>query len=407
MGEVIIKSVFLAGGLLTAAAYLVLLERKMAAWVQDRRGPNRVGIPLTTIRLFGLGQPIADGLKFILKEEFTPAHVDRRLFLAAPILTLVAALTVFAVIPWGDRLPPLDLWGWGWKEPIRLIVAPDMDTALLLIFALNSAAVYGVILGGWASNNKYSFLGAMRSSAQLIAYELPLSLGILGVVMGSGSLNIERIVQEQSTTGVWFALAQPLGLVVFITAAFAEAARLPFDLPECEQELVGGYHTEYAGMKLLLFLIAEFLHMVTAAVLIVLLFFGGWHFWGLTDWLSADSWLGALVRVAIFLTKTFVVILFFMLVRWSWPRFRFDQLMALAWKVMLPLGIVNLFVIAILEQCKNSFVQAYTGPGAAAWLMILPAWLVAVIAWWCTALAGPQISDNRSAQRLRRAPMQL
>ncbi len=394
MVELLVKSVMLIGGLLTAAAYLVLLERKIAAWVQDRCGPNRVGIPLTNIRLFGLGQPIADGLKFILKEEFTPAHVDRRLFVLAPIVMLTAAVSVFAVIPFGDQLPPLSLNGWGWEQPIRLAIAPDMDTALLFVFALNSIAVYGVVLGGWASNNKYSFLGALRSSAQLIAYELPLSLGILGVVLATGSLNIQRIVDAQGAFGVWFALAQPLGFVVFVTAAFAEAARLPFDLPECEQELVGGYHTEYSGMKLLLFLIAEFLHMVTAAMLIVLLFLGGWHFWGLTTWTSSTSWWGAFVRVAVFGSKTLAVILFFMLVRWSWPRFRYDQLMALAWKIMLPLGLVSLVSIAVLEQCKLSGLEQWLGRRVAAWLMVIPSWGVAILAWWITAAVGPNVADN-------------
>lgn len=405
MAEVLIKSVILAGGLLTAAAYLVLLERKMAAWVQDRRGPNRVGIPLTNIRLLGLGQPIADGLKFILKEEFTPAHVDRHLFVAAPILMLVAALTVFAVIPFGELLPPLPLGGWGWSQPIRLVIAPDMDTAVVFVFALNSIAVYGVILGGWASNNKYSFLGALRSSAQLVAYELPLSLGILGVALASGSLNIQRIVEAQASTGVWYALAQPLGFVVFVTAAFAEAARLPFDLPECEQELVGGYHTEYAGMKLLLFLIAEFLHMVTAAVLIVLLFLGGWHFWGLTYWTEPTSWLGAILRILIFGLKTFAVIVFFMLVRWSWPRFRFDQLMALAWKVMLPLGLVSIVGVAVFEQLKMAALEKWLGPVVSAWLLTVPAWLLAFVAWWVTAVGGPRIADNRP--QLWESPLEM
>ncbi|GIW93009.1 MAG: NADH-quinone oxidoreductase subunit H 2 [Pirellulaceae bacterium] len=394
MWEILIKSFVLAGGLMTAAAYLVLLERKMAAWVQDRCGPNRVGIPLTNIRLFGLGQPIADGLKFILKEEFTPAHVDRRLFVAAPIIMLTSALSVFAVIPFGDVIPPLKLWGWGWDRPIPLAIAPHMDTALLFVFALNSIAVYGVILGGWASNNKYSLLGGLRSSAQLIAYELALSLGILGVVLASGSLNIRRIVEMQAETGVWFVLAQPIGFVVFVTAAFAEAARLPFDLPECEQELVGGYHTEYSGMKLLLFLIAEFLHMVTAAMLIVLLFLGGWHFWGITSWADSNSWLGAILRVVVFAVKTVGVILFFMLVRWSWPRFRFDQLMALAWKVMLPLGLLSVAVVAVVEQSKLSGLESWLGRVPAAWLMVIPAWVVAALAWWVVAVAGPSISDN-------------
>ncbi|MEX0586414.1 MAG: NADH-quinone oxidoreductase subunit NuoH, partial [Pirellulales bacterium] len=339
--EPLIKIVILIGALMTAAAYLVLLERRMAAWVQDRIGPNRVGIPLTNIRLFGLGQPLADLLKMVFKEEFTPDHVDRRLFVLAPIVVLTAALAIFAVIPFGSVVPPLGPA----TEPIPLVVAPGVDVGMLYVFALSSIAVYGVILGGWASNNKYSFLGGLRSSAQLIAYELPLGLGILGVVLATGSLSLERIIGHQAETGIWNAISQPLGMVVFTVAAAAEAARLPFDLPEAEQELIGGYHTEYGGMKLLLFLIAEFMHMITASFLIVILFLGGWHFWGLTGSSNDVSWGIAILRIVVLTAKILAVIGLFMLVRWSWPRFRFDQLMSLAWKTMLPLGLVHLVMM--------------------------------------------------------------
>ncbi|HEX3869322.1 MAG TPA: complex I subunit 1 family protein, partial [Pirellulales bacterium] len=248
----LVKIALLIGGLMTAAAYLVLLERWIAAWVQDRIGPNRVGIPLTKIKLFGLGQPLADGLKFIFKEENTPAHVDRILFTIAPISILAAALAIFAVIPFGSVLPE-DVGIAGVEQPIQLIVAPNIDIGLIYVFALSSIAVYGVILGGWASNSKYSFLGGLRSSAQLIAYELPMGLGILGVVLFSGSLRLENIIDQQAGTGLWNVFLQPIGFLVFLVAAFAESARLPFDLPEAEQELVGGYHTEYAGMRLLMY----------------------------------------------------------------------------------------------------------------------------------------------------------
>ena len=244
---ILLKILIAIGGLMTAAAYFVLLERRMAAWVQDRVGPNRVGIPLTKIRLFGLGQPLADGVKFIMKEEYTPAHVDKKLFVLAPIVILVAALATFAVIPFGSMLPPMgallpeSVFG---KEvsqaPVDLVVAPGANVGMIYVFALSSIAVYGVILGGWASNNKYSLLGGLRSSAQLIAYELPLGLGLLGVVLASGSMDLGKIINSQAETGIWFAIAQPLGFFVFVVAAFAEAARLPFDLPECEQELIGG-----------------------------------------------------------------------------------------------------------------------------------------------------------------------
>ena len=396
MIEAVIKIGILLGGLMTAAAYFVLLERRMAAWIQDRRGPNRVGIPLTRVHLFGLGQPLADGVKFILKEEYTPAHVDRRLFLLAPILILIAALSAFAVIPFGSLIPG-EIAGYRLTDrPIALIVAPGADVGLIYVFAVSSIAVYGVILGGWASNNKYSFLGGLRSSAQLIAYELPLGLGLLGVVLVSGSLSLEKIIYTQAESGLWFAFAQPLGFFVFVVAAFAEAARLPFDLPECEQELIGGYHTEYAGIKLLLFLVAEFLHMITAAFLIVILFFGGWHFWGLTGAGEEVTWVTALLRVAVFSVKIFLVIVFFMIVRWSWPRFRFDQLMGLAWKVMLPLGLINFVAIACLQQIQTAF----GGSTTPSFFSAILAWIVGIGAWVAVSLASPLLADNRPRREL-------
>lgn len=402
--EALIKVALLVGGLMTAAAYFVLLERRIAAWTQDRVGPNRVGIPLTNIRMLGLGQPLADGVKMILKEEYTPAHVDRRLYLLAPIIILTAALAIFAVIPFGSVVPTqglgLEKLGLGdFKEPIELVAAPGLDVGLIFVFALSSIAVYGVILGGWASNNKYSFLGALRSSAQLIAYELPLGLALLGIVLTAGSLNLSSIIKEQASTGVWFAFAQPLGFVVFVVAAFAEAARLPFDLPECEQELVGGYHTEYAGLKLLLFLVAEFLHMITASFLIVILFLGGWHFWGLTGADDQISLWGALIRIAVLSLKICGLIVFFMVVRWSWPRFRFDQLMTLAWKIMLPLGVVNLLATAIFQEVRYQFEP---GDDSLAWnlIAILFGMAVAACAWLATAMLNPLVTDNRPVRNL-------
>lgn len=400
----VVKVAIMIGTLMTAAAYFVLLERRIAAWTQDRVGPNRVGAPLSLfglkdLRLWGLGQPAADGVKFIMKEEYTPAHVDKRLFVLAPISILTAALAVFAAVPFGDVLPVPESWGLG-KE-ISLVVAPGMDAGMIYIFALSSIAVYGVILGGWASNNKYSFLGGLRSSAQLIAYELPLGLGILGVVLASGTMNLEEIMTAQATGG-WYGLLQPLGFIVFVTAAFAEAARLPFDLPEAEQELVGGYHTEYAGLKLLLFLVAEFLHMILASFLIVILFMGGWHLpFGITGPLPTlenptpdiPLWAG-IARLIVLSLKIVLVIVFFMLVRWSWPRFRFDQLMALAWKIMLPLGMVNLVAVAILYETRTLF------EGGDGWywnsLIALAGWVVCLVAWAGVAWANPLVTDNRA-----------
>jgi NADH-quinone oxidoreductase subunit H len=395
MIETLIKIAIVIGALMTAAAYFVLLERRMAAWIQDRVGPNRVGAPLSQLnkswkdlRLFGLGQPAADGVKFILKEEYTPAHVDKRLFVLAPISILVAALATFAVIPFGSVLPP-GLLG---DKPIEMVISPGAGVGMLVVFALSSIAVYGVILGGWASNNKFSFLGALRSSAQLIAYELPLGLGILGVVLATGSLDLDKIIAVQAESGWWFAFTQPLGFFVFFVAAFAEAARLPFDLPECEQELIGGYHTEYSGIKLLLFLVAEFLHMIAASFLIVMLFFGGWHFWFITGADANPGWVQAILRVAVLMTKIFVVILFFMLVRWSWPRFRFDQLMAFAWKVMLPLGLINFVAVAVIDQFKT--ISGNSSPGMEL-LCVAVAWAVCIVAWFGISFGGPLVADNR------------
>jgi NADH-quinone oxidoreductase subunit H len=389
----LVKIAVLLGGLMTAAAYFVLLERWIAAWVQDRKGPNRVGIPLTNIKMFGLGQPLADGLKFIFKEEYTPAHVNKALYLIAPIVILASALAIFAVIPFGSLLPG-ELFGL--DEPIELVVAPGVDVGLIYVFALSSIAVYGVILGGWASNNKYSFLGGLRSSAQLIAYEIPLGLGILGVILLNGSLRLDTIIGAQAESGFWNFLVQPLGFFVFVVAAFAEAARLPFDLPEAEQELIGGYHTEYAGMKLLLFLIAEFLHMITASFLIVILFFGGWHLWGVTGSGDEITWVTALLRIAVLSLKIFLVILFFMLVRWSWPRFRFDQLMALAWKMMLPLGLVNLVAMAVLVEMREQGVIATE----TMWPIVSISWGVTLVAWLVSGLLAPLASDNRPRRAL-------
>lgn len=388
--EALVKIVLLCFALMTAAAYLVLLERWIAAWVQDRLGPNRVGIPLTKIKMFGLGQPLADGLKFIFKEVYTPAHVDKVLYILAPISIMAAALATFAVIPFGSVLPS-DL---GIPQPdggpIQLVVAPGIDVGIIYVFALSSLAVYGVILGGWASNNKYSFLGGLRSSAQLIAYEIPMGLGILGVVLAAGSLRLETIISSQATSGLWNIFVQPLGFLVFLVAAFAESARLPFDLPEAEQELIGGYHTEYSGMPLLLYLIAEFLHMVTAAFLIVILFFGGWHFWGLTGSSDEIGWGTAILRILVLIAKVLATIVFMMMVRWSWPRFRFDQLMALAWKVMLPLGMVNLALMACLVEFGDRLSASW---GQA--VLIAGMWVAAGLACLAAAAMAPLSGDNR------------
>ena len=377
----LVKIALVVFAIMTAAAYLVLLERWIAAWVQDRKGPNRAGIPLTKIRVFGLGQPLADGIKFFFKAEYTPAHVDKGLYFLAPLTIFISALAVFAVIPFGSVLPSFLPASWGVTQPIELVIAPGIDVGMIFVFALGSIAIYGVVLGGWASNNKYSFLGGLRSSAQLIAYELPLGLGILGVVLTAGSLQLDKIIQNQAQSGAWNAFTQPLGMIVFCVASFAEATRLPFDLPEAEQELIGGYHTEYFGIKLMMYLVGEYLHMVAAAFLISILFLGGWHFWGLTGAGNQVTWFEAIMRIVVLNAKVLGIIMFFMVARWAWARFRYDQLMSLAWLVMLPLGMINLAWVAVWEEygagaaAKSGFSPSLA-MAACGWGVLLATWLI-------------------------------
>jgi len=341
MQELFITLVTIAvavGAILGTVAYLILLERKLSAWMQDRRGPNRVGP-------FGIFQPLADGLKFLLKEDIIPAHVDRTLFLLAPTISLFTTLLAFAVVPFGpmaDESAPAFL---------RFIVAPQVDIGIVFIFAVTSLAVYGVILGGWASNNKYSALGSLRASAQVISYEIPLGMSVLGVALLSNTLNLERLLQTQADGGFfnWYVWTQPLACLIFFTSALAESNRLPFDLSECEQELVGGYHTEYSAMKFALFFLGEYTHVITTSFLTVILFFGGWHFPWIAEPGSAyfGSWL---VKVLMLLAKVFSVIVFIMLIRWTIPRFRFDQLMNLAWKSLIPLSLANMLAVMMVRQ---------------------------------------------------------
>jgi NADH-quinone oxidoreductase subunit H len=362
--EPLIKIAVVVGVLQGAVAYLVLVERKAAAYLQDRLGPNRVGP-------WGLFQPIADGLKFIFKEEIIPAGADKVLFLIAPVSILAAAMLAFATIPFGFFLP----WFGAKSAPIELTIAPNLDIGLLFVFAVSSLGVYGVVLGGWASNSKYSFLGGLRSSAQLISYEIPLGLAVIGVMLFSGSLRMETIIAEQARTGLWWCVVQPLAFVVFMISGCAECTRLPFDLPECEQELVAGYHSEYTGMKFGMFAFAEYLHMITVAFLTVILFFGGWHFWGVAPY-NADpdsvTLVGAVVRVVVMSVKVLLMIFFFMWIRWSWPRFRYDQLMDMAWKTMIPLGVLNLIVCAVCQEfLPGDRFLATLGRIALGWLAVI------------------------------------
>jgi NADH-quinone oxidoreductase subunit H len=318
-------------------AYLIYVERKVAAYAQDRFGPNRagkeVGVPL------GLLQPLADGAKMVLKEDVVPAYVSRPLFLLAPIIAIVCAMIGFAIVPFGPVGP---------GQIMNFQIAPDVSIGILYIFAIGSLAVYGVILAGWASNNKYAFIGALRSSAQLISYEIPLGLSILGMVLISRSLELGQIVNWQDRH-VWGIVVQPLGFLLFLVSAFAETNRLPFDLPETEQELVGGYHTEYSAMKFGMFFLGEYLNVITMSYLTVILFFGGWDLPFVLDQSQTGLW-SAVLKVLVLLAKVAIMILVIMWVRWTVPRFRYDQLMDLAWKSMIPLALVNLVATAAIVQ---------------------------------------------------------
>jgi NADH-quinone oxidoreductase subunit H len=350
-GFSIVLMCVLMGVIMGAVAYCILLERKVSAWIQDRYGPNRVG-PL------GLLQPIADGLKFLLKEDIIPANVEKLLFVLAPWLIFVVAMLGFAVIPWGGE------FRWPWMGPTAgplLAQVASVDIGLLYIVAVASLGVYGVVLGGWASNNKFSFFGGIRAAAQLLSYEVPMGLVILTAILTTGHLRLEQMVDAQRaaigpvSAASWTVLFQPLAALVFFVTALAESNRLPFDLAESEQELIGGYHTEYSAMKLALFFLAEYAHMITAAGFMVAMFFGGYLIPG-WRWLNEDMSAGAMVaRMLVFGGKVFLVICFYMVVRWTLPRLRFDQLMRLAWKSLVPmgLGLVALQALIIYWGCSQ------------------------------------------------------
>jgi NADH-quinone oxidoreductase subunit H len=334
---IILKIVVVVSIAMGTVAYLIYVERKVAAYTQDRIGPNRAGREFGVP--FGLLQPLADGAKMLIKEDVTPGYVAKPLYLLAPLIAIVAAMLGFAVVPFGPVGP---------DQIMNFQIAPNVNIGILFIFAVSSLAVYGIILAGWASNNKYAFIGSLRSSAQLISYEIPLGLSILGMVLISGSLDLNQIVNWQNRI-VWGVLVQPIGFLLFLVSAFAETNRLPFDLPESEQELVGGFHTEYSGMKFGMFFLGEYLHLITVSYLTVILFFGGWGLPYVLD-PAQTSFLSAMLKVLVLLVKVALMILFVMWVRWTLPRFRYDQLMDLAWKSLIPLALVNVVATAALVQ---------------------------------------------------------
>ena len=317
---------------LAIAAYSTYAERKVAAFMQDRLGPNRAGP-------FGLLQPLADGVKMFMKEEILPATSNKYLFIAGPAITMTTALMTSAVIPWGPEVTIA-----GVKVPLQVA---DINIGILYVLGVVSLGVYGIMIGGWASNNKYSLLGAVRASSQMISYELAMGMSIIAIIMSSGSLSIGEIVNGQSGwAGMhWNIFIQPLGFLIFIICAFAECNRTPFDLPESETELVGGYHTEYSSMKLGFYLFAEYVNMFISSAMIAALYFGGYNFPGMETVQNSvgEVWF-ALICVAVFFAKILFFIFFFMWVRWTIPRFRFDQLMNLGWKVLLPLSILNVLI---------------------------------------------------------------
>jgi len=309
---------------LAIAAYSTYGERKIAAFLQDRIGPDRAGP-------FGLLQPLADGVKFFLKEEIIPSASDKFLFIIGPCIFMMTALMTSAIIPWGKPFHFGD-------HEFTLQVA-DLNVGILYLLAVVSIGGYGIMIGGWASNNKFALLGALRASSQMISYELSMGMAIIALLLVSQSLSIREIVEMQQGFH-WNVFYQPVGFLIFLICAFAECNRAPFDLPESESELVGGYHTEYSSMKLGLFLFAEYINMFISSAIISCLFFGGYHFPGL-DSLHMSPNIAATVSVLVLFAKIFFFIFFFMWVRWTLPRFRYDQLMRLGWKILIPLSIIN------------------------------------------------------------------
>ena len=319
----VVISALIIGTLLVGFAYLTLLERRVLARIQVRIGPNRAGP-------WGLLQPIADGVKLMFKEELIPSQADKVIFILAPIITLIPALIILAVVPIG---PPLQAFG----QSITMGLAPNINVGVLYLMAVSSISVYGIVLAGWSSNNKYSLMGGLRSSAQMISYELALGLAFVGPILLAGSMSLQAIVDGQSN--LWYVALQPIGFVIFLLASIAEVNRAPFDMPEAEQELTAGYHVEYSGMKFALLFMAEYDKMIAVSVIAATLFLGGYQ----GPWLGPAPWLGP-----IYLAVKVVAILFLMIwLRATLPRFRYDRLMAFGWKILLPLALFNVALTAV------------------------------------------------------------
>jgi NADH-quinone oxidoreductase subunit H len=339
--EIIEKLIFifiLFAVTLGIAAYATYFERKVAAWFQDRIGPDRAGP-------FGILQPLADGAKLFFKEDFIPERAEKWLFILGPGIAMFTALMTGSVIPWGKDL---NLFG----NSVQLQVA-DVNIGILFIMGFLSIGVYGIMIGGWASNNKYSLFGAIRASSQMISYELAMGICVITIVMLSGSLSLRNIVEAQHGMN-WNVFYQPLAFVVFFVCALAETNRAPFDLPECESELIGGYHTEYGSMKMGFYLFAEYVALFTSSAVISVLFFGGYNFPGM-DYFSGNML--AILGVLAMFAKTFFFVFVFMWIRWTLPRFRFDQLMHLGWKSLIPISLINLLITGIVIALKEGWFQ--------------------------------------------------
>jgi len=317
--------------LLTGVAYSVYAERRVSAFIQNRYGPNRVGPQ-------GLLQPLVDVVKLLMKEDIVPEKANKFIHSLAPTISIIVSLSTIAVIPFGDTITIGD-------RVIKLQIA-DVNVGVLYFLAMTSLGVYGITLSGWSSNSKYSLLGGLRSSAQMISYELSMGLAVIAIILMNGSLELDTIVQSQAGWK-WNLILQPLGFIIFLTSAFAETNRAPFDLPEAEQELVGGYHTEYSSMKFALFFLAEYANVIVSSAMITTLYLGGWQVPYLQD-IGLPAMATSIIQVLAFGLKVVLLVLFFIWVRWTVPRFRYDQLMNMGWRIMLPLGILNLVVTAIV-----------------------------------------------------------
>lgn len=358
---IMVLSVF--GGVMGVVALTTLIERRVAGFIQDRYGPNRVG-------WFGILQPAADGLKNFLKEETMPASAAQPYFLMGPIISLAPALVTFAVIPFAAPLPT----PWG---VVEMIVA-DVPIGILYILALSSLGVYGVVMGGWASNNKYSFLGGLRASAQMVSYEVALGLAVVVVLIMAGNVTLTEMIWQQQQLNFWFFFPISLAFILFVISAFAETNRMPFDMPEAESELVGGFHTEYSGMKYAMYPMGEYSHMLTSSALMATLFFGGWDLPGTWDdaflvngqWIKGFTeagapiaaelaWWKTLLTFGAFAVKTYFFVIVYIWVRWTVPRFRYDQIMQLGWKVMLPTALAYVMIVAATVLILDSLGVAY------------------------------------------------